>query len=57
MVSFIFLVVAYSSDIMQRTVRKKTRRVGRVYRKVVKAAKLKKAHRRRMRMQRRIGRR
>ena len=42
---------------MQKTVGKKTRRVGRKYRKVVKAAKLKKVHRDRMRKQRRVGRR
>lgn len=42
---------------MQKTTSKKTRRVGRKYRKVVKAAKLKKMHRARMREQRRIGRR
>jgi hypothetical protein len=42
---------------MQRTVRKKTRRVGKSYRKVVKAAKLNKAHRDRMKKQRRVGRR
>lgn len=42
---------------MQKTVSKKTRRVGKSYRKVVKSAKLKKMHRDRMRKQRRVGRR
>ncbi len=42
---------------MQKTVTKKKRKVGKVYRKTVKAAKLKKVHRKRMSIQRRRGRR
>ena len=37
---------------MQKTVSKKTRRVGRTYRKVVKASKLRKMHRKAMKAQR-----
>lgn len=42
---------------MQKTVSKKRRRVGKSYRNKVKAAKLKKFHRARMKKQRRLGRR
>jgi hypothetical protein len=38
---------------MQKTVSKKRRRVGKSYRKVVKAAKINKAHRKRMKANRR----
>jgi hypothetical protein len=38
---------------MQKTVSKKTRRIGKKYRKVAKASKLKKAHRRRLKATRR----
>lgn len=42
---------------MQKTVRKKTRRVGKAYRKIVKKAKLRKMHRKLMKAQAARGRR